>query len=128
MKVKGQSIMANKKSKVLWIGKYFLSLEQKAEVKDRFVNLEIQTKILKEDVKNSKQLAEVFQEMQDYNIIIVQKSCFNKNILTKLLEYNKEKLKKVIYAFCPLKRRPTRKELVFIQSADRNRYYDQVEV
>lgn len=120
--------MKRRSSKILWIGKYFLSLEQKSEVKDKFGNLEIQTKILKEDVKNSKQLAEVFEEMHDYNIIIVQKSCFNKNILTQLLKYNKEKLKKVIYAFCPLKRRPTRKELVYIQSADRNRFYDQVEL
>lgn len=120
--------MKRRSSKILWIGKYFLSLEQKSEVKDKFGNLEIQTKILKEDVKNSKQLAEVFEEMQDYNIIILQKSCFKKNILTQLLGYNKKKLKKVIFAFCPLRRRPSRKELVYIKSADRNRFYDQIEV
>lgn len=128
MKVKGQSIMSNKKSKILWIGRQFLSLEQKSEIKDRFGNIEIQSKVLKKNVNTENDLAEVFEAIKDYNIIIIQKSCFKSNNLKNLLEYNKEKLKKVFYAFCPLKRRPTRKELVFIQSADRNRYYDQVEV
>ena len=120
--------MSNKKSKILWIGRQFLSLEQKSEIKDRFGNIEIQSKVLKKNVNTTNDLAEVFEAIKDYNIIIIQKSCFKSNNLKNLLEYNKEKLKKVFYAFCPLKRRPTRKELVFIQSADRNRYYDQVEV
>lgn len=128
MKVKGQSIMSNKKSKILWIGRQFLSLEQKSEIKDRFGNIEIQSKVLKKNVNTANDLAEVFEAIKDYNIIIIQKSCFKSNILKYLMEYNKEKLKKVIYAFCHLKRRPTRKELVFIQSSDRSRFYDQVEV
>lgn len=120
--------MQNKRSKVLWVGKDFLDQAQISEVKDRLGNLEIQSNILKKDITTNKDLAEVLESIKEYNIIIVQKSCFKNSILKQLLEYNKEKIKKAFYAFCVLKRRTTRKTLVKITNADEKEYYGQIEL
>lgn len=120
--------MENKKSRVLWIGKEFLTQGQISEVKDRFGNLEIQSNILKKDITTSKDLAEVLESIRDYNIVILQKSCFKNSILKQLLEYNKEKIKKVFCAFCMLKRRTTRKTLVMITSGEQREFYGQIEL
>ncbi len=120
--------MKRRSSRVLWLGQLPLTKTQKSEINDRYGNVEIRSKVLKNNINTCSDLAEIFEEVKDYNIIIIHIPCFKNTILKDFLEYNKEKLKKVILAFCQLKRRPTRKGLVFIQSADRNRYYDQVEV
>ena len=117
-----------RKSRVLWLGKEFLTQEQISEVKDRFGNLEIQSIILKNDVSTSEDLAKVFEEIRNYNIIIVQKTSFKKNLLIQLLDYNKEKIRKVFCAFCQLKRRSTRKELVIISNAEKADHYGQIEL
>ena len=121
--------MQNKrKSKAMWIGKEFMDQGRISEVKDLFGNVEIQSTILKEKVKTPEDLAKILETIKDYNIIIVQKTSFKKTILARLLELNKEKIKKVFCAFCPLKRRSTRKKLVIISNADREKFYGQIEI
>ena len=117
-----------RKSRVVWLGKEFLTQEQISQIKDRLGNLEIQSVILKKDVESSEDLAKIFEEIKDYNIVVVQKTSFKKSLLVQLLSYNKEKLKKAIYAYCHLKRRSTRKELVIISNAERKDYYGQIEI
>lgn len=120
--------MEKRKSRVLWVGLLSLTKTQKSEINDRYGNVEIRSKVLKNKINTCSDLSEIFEEVKDYNIIIIQIPCFKNSILKDFLEYNKEKLKKVILAFCQLRRRPTRKGLVCIQSSDRSRYYDQIEL